>query len=233
MNVQSNSYTFIYASVMVLVVAAILAFTATTLQPMQQENVEKEKKQNILTSVGIECSRDEAVQKYEEYIVSTYVINSKGELVDGVEAFNIKLAVENKKDIAERQLPIYECNKDGATYYIVPVRGKGLWGPIWGYIALEGDYNTIYGSVFDHKAETPGLGAEISTAWFQAPFKGKKIFDETGKLVSITIVKGGADPNSQYQVDGISGGTITSKALETTLLDCLKPYEQYFKSKVE
>ena len=233
MNVQSNSYTFIYASVMVLVVAAVLAFTATTLQPIQQQNVEKEKKQNILTSIGIECSRDEAVKQYEEYIVSTYVINSKGETVEGAEAFNIKLAIENKKNIADRQLPIYECNKDGETYYIIPVRGKGLWGPIWGYIALEGDYNTIFGTVFDHKSETPGLGAEIATGWFQAPFKGKKIFDETGKLISITIVKGGADPNSLYQVDAISGGTITSKALETTLLNSLQPYESFFKSKIK
>ncbi len=233
MNVQSNSYTFIYASVMVLIVAAALAFTATTLQPIQQENIRKEKMQNILTSVGIECSRDEAVDLYKKYITTSYVINSEGGIVEGVEAFKIKLAIENKKVLAERQLPIYECNKDGAIYYIIPVRGKGLWGPIWGYIALEGDYNTIFGAVFDHKAETPGLGSEISTAWFQAPFKGKKIFDETGKLVSITIVKGGADPNSPYEVDGISGGTITSKALETTLLNSLQPYESFFKSKAE
>lgn len=233
MNVQSNSYTFIYASVMVLVVAAILAFTATQLQPIQQENVEKEKKQNILTSVGVECSRDEATQKYEEYITATYVINSKGEVLEGEDAFNIKLAVENKKEIANRKLPIYECSKDGSKYYIIPVRGKGLWGPIWGYVALEGDYNTIYGTVFDHKGETPGLGAEISTAWFQAPFKGKKIFDENGELVSVMIVKGGADPSSNHEVDGISGGTITSVALQVTIKDCLTPYEVYLKEKAK
>ncbi len=228
MNVQSNSYTFIYASVMVLIVAATLAFTATQLQPIQQANIEKEKKQNILTSVGIECSRDEAVDKYKEYITSTYVINSKGEAIDG-EAFNIKLAEENRKEIEERQLPIYKCNKDGKNFYIIPVRGKGLWGPIWGYIALEGDYSTIFGIVFDHKAETPGLGAEIATGWFQAPFKGKKIFDEAGKLVSIVIAKGGADPNSLHEVDAISGGTITCKKLEKTLFESLIPYESYFK----
>ncbi len=111
---------------------------------------------------------------------------------------------------------------------MVPVRGKGLWGPIWGYMALESDLNTISGAVFDHKGETPGLGAEINTDWFQEPFTGKTIFDESGKFVSITVVKGGADPSDPHGVDGISGGTITSKGLEEMLADCLAGYVNHF-----
>ena len=229
MNVQSNTYTFIFASVMVLVVALALAFTATQLKPYYQENIKKEKQQNILASIGIDCSRDEAVKLYEKYIKKTYVINSKGEIISD-DVSKVNLEIENKKNIADRNLPVFECEKDGKTFFIIPVRGKGLWGPLWGYIALQDDYQTIEGVTFDHKAETPGLGAEISTREFQKQFAGKKIFNETGEFISVEVVKGGADPSSLYQVDAISGGTITSKALESMIYDCLLPYENYFKS---
>ena len=228
MNVQSNLYTFIFASVMVLVVAAGLAITATQLKPFYTENVKKEKQQNLLASIGVECSREEAVELYKNYVKKTYVINSKGEVISD-DATKIDLEIEVKKDVATRKLPIYECEKDGKTFYIIPVRGKGLWGPIWGYIALQDDFQTIEGVTFDHKAETPGLGSEIATKEFHEQYTGKKIFDESGKFVSVEVVKGGADPSSLYEVDGISGGTITSKALEKMVYDCLLPYEAYFK----
>jgi Na+-transporting NADH:ubiquinone oxidoreductase subunit C len=128
-----------------------------------------------------------------------------------------------------RELPVYVCEKEGSTYFILPLRGKGLWGPIWGYIALESDLNTVYGAVFDHKGETPGLGAEINQGWFQENFQGKKIFKD-GQFVSIEVVKGGADAADLYEVDGISGGTITSKGLEDMLYDCLKSYETFFET---
>ena len=229
MNVQSNTYTFIFASIMVLVVAAGLAITATQLKPFYKENVKKEKQQNILASIGVECSREEAVELYKKYVKKTYVINSKGEVISD-DATKINLSIEVKKeDVATRNLPIFECEKDGKTFYIIPVRGKGLWGPIWGYIALQDDFTTIEGVTFDHKAETPGLGSEIATKEFFEQYTGKKIFDEAGKFVSIEVVKGGADPSSLYEVDGVSGGTITSKALEKMVYDCLLPYEAYFK----
>lgn len=127
----------------------------------------------------------------------------------------------------ERKLPVYECHRDGEIYYVLPLRGKGLWGPIWGYIALENDMNTVYGAVFDHKTETPGLGAEIKENWFQKPFQGKKLY-ENKEFISITVVKGGADVTNAHEVDAISGGTITSKGVQSMLFDCLVSYESFF-----
>jgi Na+-transporting NADH:ubiquinone oxidoreductase subunit C len=127
----------------------------------------------------------------------------------------------------ERKLPVYVCEKDGERYYVFPLRGKGLWGPIWGYVALQNDFNTIYGANFDHKAETPGLGAEINQEWFESQFTGKKIYKD-GKFVSVEVVKGGADASNLHRVDGISGGTITSKGLESMIFDGLNSYTGFF-----
>ncbi|MBN2347706.1 MAG: NADH:ubiquinone reductase (Na(+)-transporting) subunit C [Bacteroidales bacterium] len=126
-----------------------------------------------------------------------------------------------------RKLPVYICNKDDSTYYVFPLRGKGLWGPIWGYISLKADMNTVYGAVFDHKTETPGLGAEIKETWFQKPFQGKKIFED-GRFTSIKVMKGGAPKGDMHAVDAISGGTITSRGVEYMIQDCLSSYLPFF-----
>ena len=233
MDRNSNAYTFLYASVMVIVVAAVLAFTAIKLQPIQEKNVEIEKKQNILSSVGIQSTPETAEKLFEQYITDSYVIDSEGNKKANEDAFTLKLKKQLIKPIAERSLPIFECKKEDGTFIIIPVLGKGLWGPIWGYIALENDFNTIYGAVFDHKGETPGLGADINKPWFQDPFKGKTLF-EGDKFVSITVYKGGKGAakmagDTKHGVDAISGGTITSKGLEDMLLDCLISYEKYLK----
>ncbi len=131
--------------------------------------------------------------------------------------------------INDRKLPVYECLKEGETYYVLPLRGKGLWGPVWGYIAVKSDMNTVYGAVFDHKSETPGLGAEINQSWFQADFEGKQLFKD-GEFQSIEVVKGGADPNDKYGVDAISGGTITSKGVQDMIYDCLISYKIFFEN---
>jgi len=231
MNVEGNAYTLIYSSVLVIVVAVGLAFTAIKLQPQQDRNIEIEKKQNILASVGLTATVEDAEKMYEQYIKKTIVINSEGVVIEAANAFTVDLKAEQKKEENQRQLPIFVFEKDSSNYYIIPLRGKGLWGPIWGYVALEDDFNTIYGAFFDHKGETPGLGAEISTSWFQAPFIGKKLFDDTQKFVSIIVMKGGAaDLSNPHQVNGISGGTITSKGLEKMLYDSFLPYEKYFKA---
>jgi Na+-transporting NADH:ubiquinone oxidoreductase subunit C len=140
-----------------------------------------------------------------------------------------KISNEIKTVRTERQLPVFVCEKEGEKYYIFPLRGKGLWGPIWGYISLESDMNTVYGAVFDHKSETPGLGAEIKESWFENNFNGKKIFEE-GRFVGIDVVKGGADPGDNYAVDAISGGTITSKGLEDMIYDNLSAYDTFFET---
>lgn len=232
MNVQSNAYTFIYASVMVIIVAAILSFTAVQLQPEYDKNVEIEKKQNILTSVEVESTPENAETLYDQYIKNSYVVDINGKKKDGIDAFSVDLKVEQAKKEENQSFPVFECEKEGKTYYVFPLLGKGLWGPLWGYIALKDDFNTIYGATFDHKGETPGLGAEISTSWFQEPFKDEKLFNDKGKFVSITVKKGGgSDPENKHEVDGISGGTITSKGLEAMIFNCMKNYEAYFKSK--
>ena len=129
----------------------------------------------------------------------------------------------------QRSLPVFVGTLDNGTLaYVVPLRGKGLWGPIWGYMSFNPDLNTIYGVTFDHQGETPGLGAEIALDWFQKPFYGKKIFADSTRFVSIKVLKGGAPKDDEHAVDAISGGTITSKALEAMLDSCLVQYKTYF-----
>jgi Na+-transporting NADH:ubiquinone oxidoreductase subunit C len=233
----SNTYIFVFSLIMVTVVAVLLSFVATQLKPMQMMNMEIEKKQDILRSVGqaekvsdVDDKNAYIVEEFDKYISESYVVDFDGNEVDE-NAFDVtlNLNVEVKKDQKERNYPVFVYEENGERMLVVPVRGKGLWGPIWGYIALGSDLNTISGAVFDHKGETPGLGAEINTGWFQEPFIGKTIFDESGKFVSIEVVKGGAVPSDPHGVDAISGGTITSKALEEMLADCMAGYVNHFK----
>lgn len=227
MDVNKNSYTFAFAGVMVVVVAALLSFAATSLKPFQDKNVVLEKKQDILKSIGVEVSREQADVDYGKYIKQELVINN-GEVKEGVAAFNVDLSKEIKKAPAERDAPLYVADKDGETFYIIPLRGKGLWGPIWGYISLKGDVNTVSGATFGHKGETPGLGAEIATPVFMDQFVDKKILDTKGDFASIKVMKGNA--TGDYQVDGISGGTITSVGVQDMLEDCIQAYVPYLKS---
>jgi len=228
----SSFYIFIYASVMVIIVAAILSFTAIQLKPMQQKNIENKKMQDILASVNIESTAENADELYNKYITDSYVININGEEVSGKEAFKVNLKKELSKDTEEMNLPVYICSteKDGKCF-IVPVRGKGLGGPIWGYIAFRSNLNTIVGTTFDHDAETPGLGDKITTKEFQTQFRDKKIFDDAGGFVSISVLKGGKGAGNPHAVDAISGGTITSNGVNAMLEECLVNYETFFKSK--
>ncbi|MBL7972467.1 MAG: NADH:ubiquinone reductase (Na(+)-transporting) subunit C [Prolixibacteraceae bacterium] len=230
MDTNGNKYTFIYASAMVIFVAAILSITALKLKPFQQKNVAIEKKQNILSSVGIESTFANAESIYAERIVNSYIVNFSGEQIEG-NAFDIDLKTERAKPEADRKLPVYECKTDEGIKYILPMYGAGLWGPIWGYVSVNDDMNTLYGANFAHAGETPGLGAEISTKAFQDPFKGKKIFDESGNLVSIIVAKSSENAPAEHKVDGISGGTITSKGLQAMLLNDFTSYKAFFTKK--
>lgn len=233
----SNTYIFVFSLIMVTIVAILLSFVSMQLKPRQQMNMEIEKKQDVLRSVGKAEQVNEVSDKniyieeeFGKYITESYVIDFNGNPVEA-DAFEVMLNLnaEIRLPQEERDYPIFVyVNGEGEKKYVVPVRGKGLWGPIWGYIALNDDLNTIFGAVFDHKGETPGLGAEINTGWFQEPFTGKTLFDEGGDFVSIEVVKGGADPADPHGVDGISGGTITSKALEEMIKDCLTGYVKHF-----
>lgn len=235
----SNTYIFVFSLIMVTIVAVLLSFVSMQLKPRQQMNIQIERKQDVLRSVGKAEKVDQVSDKntyineeFGNYITESYVIDYAGDMVEA-DAFEVMLELnaEIRKPKEERNYPVFIYHDDqGVKKYVVPVRGKGLWGPIWGYIALDSDLNTISGAVFDHKSETPGLGAEINTDWFQEPFAGKTIFNKDGDFVSIQVVKGGADPSSAHQVDAISGGTITSKALEAMLEDCMEGYVAHFKS---
>ena len=230
MDKNGNSYTFIYATVMVVLVAALLAVAAVSLKPAQTKNAEIEKKQNILKSINVAADALTAEDVFAKTITEMYVVNSKGEKAEG-SAFDIDLKVEHSKPIEERRLPVYVANLgDQGVKYILPLRGTGLWGPIWGYMALNEDANTIYGASFNHQGETPGLGAEINTEWFQKPFIGKTIFDNNGTLTSIIIAKAGEKAAPEHSVDAISGGTITSKALQQMLWDDLSVYQEFLKT---
>mgnify|MGYP001485111537 FL=1 len=229
MNIEKNSYTFIFATIMVLIVAALLATTAISLKPFQETNVALEKKQNILSSIGVDVDRNIADKEYSKYIIEELVLNNKGEKLDGV-AFDIDLAKQLKKEPDDQLLPLFVAKTENGNKYIIPLRGKGLWGPIWGFMALNDDLNTVYGAVFDHKSETPGLGAEINQyELFQKQFEGKEILNGN-ELVSITVIKGGAPEGDKHGVDGISGGTITSDGVTDMLLERLTMYESYFRN---
>jgi Na+-transporting NADH:ubiquinone oxidoreductase subunit C len=225
--VRSNTYTFGFATIVILVAALLLSSAATLLKDRQVANEKREKKALILKAAGIETEEIDA--KFAEVIIAQ-VINQKGEIIEGVEAFNINLLKQNKAlksdPTLELNLPIYTCNTPEGKRYVFPMYGKGLWGPIWGYVALGNDLNTITGAIFDHKGETPGLGAEISTPIFEDQFAGKEIY-EKGALVSIDVLKGAGNNLSEHEVDGISGGTITSVGVEDMLKTDFGKYQSY------
>lgn len=223
----SSKYIFIFSIVMVVVVAVFLSLAATLLQPRQNKNVEIDKKKNMLESIGIPSTPENTEALYDKYITESFVLNSNGEQVDGVDAFTVDLRVEQRKPLDQQYLPVFRAQtEDGEKLIIIPLQGKGLWGPIWGFISLKSDMNTIYGVTFDHKGETPGLGAEINTPPFEGMFPGKELFED-GKFVSIGVLKGGARDNDPHNVDAISGGTITSKGLEMMLLEGIAKYNDY------
>jgi Na+-transporting NADH:ubiquinone oxidoreductase subunit C len=234
-NKNSSSFTFLFATVMVVVVGVLLALAAIGLGPFQAQNVKLEKMQNILSSIGVKSEAKEVEKIFNQYIKEQIVLNNKGEKVTGdITAFDIDLKKELDKaktgEVDKQLFPLFIFNKDGKLYYIIPVRGKGLWGPIWGYVALEGDLNTVSGASFGHKGETPGLGAEIDGEEFQKQFVGEKIFDESGNFVSVKVIKGGAAPDDLHGVDAISGGTITSNGVTEMLKRTLSNYIPYFKT---
>ncbi|MBN2236596.1 MAG: NADH:ubiquinone reductase (Na(+)-transporting) subunit C [Bacteroidales bacterium] len=246
MNTNSNTYIFIYASVMVIIVAAVLSTAATLLKDKQLQNVKNEKMQAILASANIESTPETAETIYNQFITEEWVINKSGELTDlykngsfekgSLRAFDLNMKTElyKKSKGEDFSSPLFLCQVDGNTYYIIPLLGKGLWGPIWGNIALQSDFKTIKGVVFDHKGETPGLGAEIVFPAFTNPFIGKTIFNDEGQFTSVMVVKGGvaklAEDQQIHGVDAISGGTITSVGVNDMIKNCLENYVPYIKS---
>ncbi len=243
---NSNAGTFLFAIAMVVVVGASLSFAAMSLKPRQVENAIQKEMINILSSVGVQADRDNVKDLFYANVKERVTINYRGEILataegeidpnDEKDPFNVDVKKEfrdPKLKAEDRNYPMYRVTADGKDLLVIPMVGKGLWGPIWGYVALEGDYNTIYGAVFSHKSETPGLGAEISEGFFQEPFEGKRIYNDDGKLVSIDVKKGGADASNPHAVDGITGGTITSVGVQEMLRRTLSVYDKYFQENKE
>ncbi len=234
---KSNTYIFIYATILVVLVAALLASAATVLKPFQQKNLEIAKKMEILHAIdkgwdaGSADSKNKYVEsEYDKYITQVLVLKPAGDSVGDRKGFDVEMKDEMKKDSLQRVFPVFVSTlDDGSKSYIFAVRGKGLWGPIWGYVALGPDLNTIVGAFFDHEGETPGLGAEINTRIFQSQFKAKKIFDESGKYVSVMVLKSNEPKIPEHSVDAISGGTITSKGLEAMVFDSMENYLPFIK----
>jgi Na+-transporting NADH:ubiquinone oxidoreductase subunit C len=218
MNTNSNTYTVIYASVMVIIVAFVLAFASSALKPVQTKNKELDKMKQILSALNIDTKGQDAEAVYKNYIKKDMILDAAG----AVKAEGGGFALGESKD----EFAVYVAEVKGSTKYIIPLYGNGLWGAIWGYVALDEDKNTVYGTYFSHAGETPGLGAEITSPAFQAPFRGKHIMKE-GRLVSIAIVKPGKAVSDRDYVDGISGGTITSTAVQDMLKSCLVNYTDF------
>ncbi len=221
MNRDSNSYTIIYAAVMVILVAVVLAFTSQSLKSAQKQNEDNDKRQQILRSINVKVPANQAEAKYNELIKDAYLIDGNGNKVG-----DAKDAFEGIKE----GYPVFVANVDGQTKYIMSLHGAGLWGPIWGYISVNDDKNTVFGTDFSHQGETPGLGAEITKPEFSRQFASKQLF-KGGVFKSIAVVKKGKSAEGQDYVDGISGGTITSQGVSKMLYDSLKSYEKFLTSK--
>lgn len=230
MNKNSNTYTIIYSIVLVAVVGVVLSVVYQALRPKQLENIANDTKKQILASARLSPTNGETVSSlFDQHIVSSYLVDASGNRVDNSQnPFDINVALEFKKPMAERLLPVFECSTDDGLKFIVPVYGAGLWGPIWGYIAFDSNGDTIYGAYFGHEGETPGLGAEIEKPAFQDQFEGKNIFASDGAFTSIAVVKTGKEPQGKAWVHAVSGGTITSQGVQKMLYDSLEPYSAFF-----
>jgi len=231
MNKNSNTYQILYAAVMVLLVGTVLAFIYMALKPKQNENIANDTRKQILSALHLAAPSDAQIEEtYKKYIIQDLLVDADGNVVDSAQ--NVAFDVDMKKNVklAERQLPVMKCRlDDGSVKYVLPVYGAGLWGPIWGYIAVNDDGNTIYGANFSHEGETPGLGARIAEQPFQDEFVDKHLFVD-GEFKSVAVLKKGQRAtNGAEQIDALTGATITSRGVSDMMADCLAPYEGFLK----
>jgi len=231
-NKEKNSYIFGFTIVLIAVVGTILASISVGLKDKQNENDKVKKYIDILAAIQVESTRANSAELYPQFITSDIVINKDGEVLEGEVAFSIDIRKQHRdKTLTEemKKYPLFIAEKEGQTLYIIPVVGKGLWGPVWGYIALKDDMRTIYGVSFDHKTETPGLGAEIKQKFFTDRYLGETVADESLEYNPIKVVKDGSG-NQPLKVDGITGGTITSKGVEEMVNRTMEIYMNYLKT---
>ncbi|MCG5643511.1 Na(+)-translocating NADH-quinone reductase subunit C [Flavobacteriaceae bacterium LSUCC0859] len=242
-NTEKNTYTIIFASVMVVVVGALLAYLASALSAKISENERLEKQQNILYAMGVNenegagsvnfVSTDQVAQTFSTFIKEQIVL--EGDQIttdDNAYLIDLKKEEANAKAGKTRRLPVFIGEKDNKKYYIIPMRGKGLWDAIWGFVALDNQM-VVQGVYFDHKGETPGLGANIKQRYFMDDFIGESIISN-GRYVGITVAKGNNDPTNEIkddnEVDALAGATITGDGVSAMIKQSVALYEPYFKT---
>jgi Na+-transporting NADH:ubiquinone oxidoreductase subunit C len=232
---DSNSYTIIFSVIMVVVVGSLLAFFANFTKDLRIKNDQVKAQIDILSAIGVESDRSNATEMFTQYIKQQKVIAGT-EVSDDEKAYliDVKKEMDGAKKGNVQRLPLFVAEKDGKTLYILPVRGNGLWDAIWGYIALNDDLKTINGVYFDHKGETPGLGANITESFFTEDFKGEHLYDASGNFKGIEISKSNGDPNNEdktdNQVDAISGATITGNGVGAMINSGIRAYLPYFET---
>lgn len=224
----SDTYIFGFTVLMVILVATILAVISIELKPLQIKNIEIRKKRSILAAMNIPSTQNNAEQKFNNYITEHYLINTDGERISQNHVFDIQFSRQLSPKTKDKKLPVFIGQPDTAQkVYIFPLHGKGLWGAIYGHLALYNDLKTIYGVTFGHEEETPGLGSQISQDAFQEQFKGKKLFDNNHDFHSVKVVKQEVDSAAQHRVNAISGATITSKGVEDMIQTCISLYMDF------
>ncbi|MCP4978525.1 MAG: Na(+)-translocating NADH-quinone reductase subunit C [Maribacter sp.] len=242
-NTEKNSYTVIFATLMVIVVGTVLAFLASSLSDKIKENERLEKQQNILYAMGINQNKgegnvsfiptDQVAGEFSKYIKEQLII--EGDKItkdDQAYLIDLKKQATAAKNGETRKLPLFIGNKDGSQFYIIPMRGKGLWDAIWGFVALD-DKMVVQGVYFDHAAETPGLGANIKQRYFMDDFSGESILDGT-KYAGIAVAKGNNDPLNQIkddnEVDALAGATITGNGVSAMISESVNMYRDYLET---
>ncbi len=238
---QSNTYIIVFTAILTIIIGGLLSLANQVLKEPQRKSIEIDTKKQILGAV-LDVSTMKNNEVLEEYDASikSIVVDFNGELIEKNEKGNpivaekVNIAKNFKKKKEERQYPVFIYHKKGdenaVEAYIFPQYGTGLWGPIWGFVALDTDMNTIKGAVFDHETETPGLGARITEPQVQERFVGKQIYNDQGELISVKMLKGESNPESAkdaHHIDGMSGATITGKGLSNMLLDYFQNYQSY------
>ena len=225
LNTNSNVYTIVYAAVMVIIVAFLLVFVSQSLKERQTANVINDTKQQILAALELRDLPDVA-GKYDEVIKADNLMKADGSLV----AYNGDFNTSYKSEFDNGNLHVFEAVVDSKTKYIIPMNGLGLWGTIWGYIALNDDRSTVYGVYFSHSSETPGLGGEIAGLKFQSRFPGKQVVN--GNEVALQVLKyGKADNSSKFEIDGVTGATITSTGVNAMINKVLSAYLPFLTKK--
>lgn len=254
MNKESNAYTIIFAIIMVVVVGGGLAALAMGLKPAQQDNILNEKRQNIIQATGFfekkaDVTRDNAEEYFGEFVKERIILDFNGvpkpectlggdveiDLKNEKDAFNVDMRKEykNVKNKEDRNYPLFVCEKDGKTVYVISCSGKGLWDDVWGYVGYDLAGDTIVATKFDHKGETAGLGSIINEDRFQDQFEGKTLFNDAGAYQKISVVKPGSEgdlSNVPDKVDGLSGATFTGKGVEEMMERNFEVYAKYFKT---